>query len=206
MKFQPVQRPALFAPAALSQPFGEPPAWGGKVILVGQLTTVFSTTVNSRSCVQFSHENSIKTFLTVVLSGDNTLYRFINPSFSSLANAALSIIAATIPFSETFLSVVKVFLDVVGVIVIDGVEPTTVVASADGFDGCAFSPVFPAEDNCGVRSVRALYLDVIRVAFFDCCRDFLQNRTVRQHHFQCCRGCCRGRDYFTSCPFVKSEM
>jgi len=153
-------------------------------------------TRNSSDSVQRLLSKVIRTSLTVVLSADNTLNRFINPSFSSLDNTAFRTCAASLLFSDTFLPVVEILSDCFGVIVIERVKASTVVMPADCADCCPFPSVAPPEYDGGVLSVRALNLDVIRFTFFDCCRDFFKYFTVRQHF----KGCCHDHRRGNLCP------
>jgi len=77
--------------------------------------------------------------------------------------------------SETFFPVVNVDFDCICEV---GVEGGVLSVLTDGLDSCASTSVFTSEDNGGVLSVRTLNLDVIRIAFFDCCRNFYSQRTV----------------------------
>ena len=112
-------------------------------------------TRKSSDSVHNSAGKEITICVTVVLSSDNTLYDFTKPSFLSRPTAALNIIADNTARSlgKPFLPVVKVLLDVVGVIVISGVAFSTVVMPTNREDGCTFSSVLPSEDNSGVFPV-----------------------------------------------------
>jgi len=145
-------------------------------LLESHFTSVVGSdnTRKSSDSVHNSAGREITNCTTVVLSSDNTLYDFTKPSFLSRPTAALNIIAdnTALSLGKPFLPVVKVLLDVVGVIVVGGVAFTTVVMPANREDGCAFTSVFPSEDDCRVFSVRALNLDVMRFFFLDCCQYF----------------------------------
>ena len=113
--------------------------------------------------------------------------------------------------SETFFPVVNVGFDCICEV---GVEGGVLSVLANGLNGCTFASVLSPEDNGGVLSVGALNLDVIRITFFDCCRNFYSQRTVRQHFNGCCRRCClfrRGGNIyrpaweFGRCPFVEGS-